>query len=183
MVQVCFIFQFFSAPGLIVVCSRNFILPNTNSYLQPWVLSLWWMWMFLLSPTQSLISSLLIGQEENEGFALPSTLHPGCVCHTSVLLCSAHVFPLSEVALAVRFLSDASPAEPPAQGRICLIHSLSVCQQGVRACPCTGTFVTRLRQELVALLIERGCLICRLSSSDSSELSVLMLHSLSFSPR
>lgn len=70
------------------------------------------------------------------------------------------------------------PCQPSrAQGTIWLIPSVS--QQGPSASPCPGTLVT----QLLALLTERGCLICGLHSSDSRELSVLMLPSLSFSPR
>lgn len=130
------------------MCPRNFLHPNTNSSPQPWVLSLWWMQVLLLSPTQSLTSSLLIGQEENKGFALPTPLHTGCVCPArrecaTGLCCSAHAFSLWEVALVLGglvpgSLSNASPAQPPTQGAIWLIHWLSVSQQESRCLPRAG---------------------------------------------
>lgn len=109
--------------------------------------------------------SLLIGQEEKKVFALPSTPHTGCVscqCHRFVFLSRRWLW------LGAVWSWQPEPCQPSrTQGTAWLILSLSVSQQGLVPTPCPGTLVTQLRQELLALLIERGCLICRLYSSDS----------------
>lgn len=139
--------------------------------------------------------SLCMGQEENKVFVLPAPFTQAvCILPgTSVpQVCAALLLsriPSLSGGFGLWLFGSwqprrCQPSRAPNPGNN-LAHPLTLCVPAGTSvpAPCTGTFVTRLSQELVALLMEHGYLICRLYSSDSRELSVLMLHSLSFSPR
>lgn len=123
-----------------------------------------WIHVLLISPKQSLTSSLqilLMGQEKREGFALPNNIHAGCVhparCECATGYCCtlpwSYAFSLSEIAfgywLPERCKPERAPARGVIQGAIWLIRSLSLSpSREVHDCPMQRTFLTRLRQEL-----------------------------------
>lgn len=187
-VQAAFVIQLFSPLGKdkhAVCCSRSFILLNTKHWVNMWV------YFSQIALTGSWKSPYRAGgkkafcpsQEPSQRLCiLPETSSDSHCC----TLIQSHAVSLLEIAFSSQLPGWCEPRWAPQHGwqrdaGSSPAHSLACCLPAGSSwlLDSEGRFWHISGKSSMALLIEHGCLICRLYSSDSWELSVLMLHSLS----